>query len=184
MNTLKSTIAALSLGLAIAACAPIASVTSNSSPATDEAAIRAAGDGWTGAFKASDPAALAAVYAADAVFMPETAETAKGRAAIGEFLKVYLGLLAEGNYTRKVSSAVDVEVAGDFAVRSGTYAITEADGNLMDTGKWLEVWRKRGGKWSISKAMWNSDNLPLFPPWAYKETPAPAAVEAPEPAAG
>ena len=99
--------------------------------------------------------------------MPETARTAKGEAAIRQFLAIYVGLLVEGGYTPLIDSANDIEVAGNLAIRSGTYVITDKAGTTVDTGKWLETWRRTDGQWRISRDIWNSDNLPLFPPMAY-----------------
>lgn len=168
MNALPKTIAFIAVLLTLAACTPLASGTAGpSTAAEDEAAIRTAGKAWDDAYKSLNADALAALYAADAVLMPETARTAKGEAAIRQFLGIYVGLLAEGGYQPLIDSAADVEVSGDLAIRSGTYAITDKSGMSVDTGKWLETWRKTDGQWRISRDIWNSDNLPLFPPMAY-----------------
>lgn len=168
MNTLRRTLAFPIALLWLAACTPLASGTAGKSTAADdEAAIRAAGQAWDDAYKALNADALAALYAPDAVLMPETARTAKGEAAIRQFLGIYVGLLAEGGYKPLIDNAGDIEVSGNLAIRSGTYAITDKDGMSVDTGKWLETWRKTDGQWRISRDIWNSDNLPLFPPMAY-----------------
>lgn len=154
--------------LSLTACASLGPGTAGSPPAaTDESAIRAAGAAWDGAWKGLNADALAAFYAPDAVLMPETARTARGAAAIRDFLGIYTGLLAEGGYTVLIDSAADVEVSGNLAIRSGTYAITDSSGTSVDTGKWLQTWRRTDGRWLISRDIRNSDNLPLFPPMLY-----------------
>lgn len=160
--------------LSLAACASLGpGAAGSSSAAADEAAIRAAGTTWDKAFNARDAGALAALYAPDAVLMPETARTARGSAAIRDFLGIYTRLLAEGGYTVLIDSATDIEVSGNLAIRSGTYAITDSSGTSVDTGKWLQTWRRTDGEWLISRDMRNSDNLPLFPPMVYAPPPGP-----------
>ncbi len=165
---------ALAMLLALAACGPLTSVAGGSSAATDEAAIRAAGARWNDAYKAGNVDGLVALYAADAVLMPETAKTAKGPVAIREFLKVYVALLTDSGFTPAVGNAVDVGVSGNLGFRAGTYAVTDKSGTVVDTGKWLETWRKTDGQWYIDRDIWNSDVLPLFPPYAYTTGSIPA----------
>ncbi|MEO8225168.1 MAG: DUF4440 domain-containing protein [Gammaproteobacteria bacterium] len=158
--------------LALAACTPLASDPTRSSAlapslSDDEAAIRTAGDAWNSAYNGRDADALVTLFAPDAVLMPETAHTAKGQAAIREFLLVYVALMADAGYTPVIGTGVDIEVAGNLGTRSGTYSVGDKSGATVDTGKWLETWRKTAGKWSITKEIWNSDMLPLFPPTAF-----------------
>lgn len=173
MNKLTSTVTALAVLLTAAACTHMVSGTAESPAATDEAAIRIAGERWNQAYNAQDTDALIALYAADAVLMPETAQTAKGQAEIRKFLTVYAGLFKEGEYKPAVVDAVEIQVSGGLGFRSGTYSVTDKAGASTDTGKWLEIWRKTDGKWSIIRDIWNSDLLPLFPPWAYTGGSAP-----------
>jgi ketosteroid isomerase-like protein len=63
-----------------------------------------------------------------------------------------------------MGKTVEITVAGDFAFRSGTYTIKDKSGATADSCKYLQVWRKSGGKWQIVRDMWNSDTLPLFAP--------------------
>lgn len=132
-------------------------------------AIRAAGKTWDAAYKALDAKALAALYARDAVLMIESAPTVKGAAQIGKFLPIYLGLFAEGGYKPVIGSAVEIEVSGNLGIRSGTYRVTDKSGSTVDTGKWLEAWRRVDGKWRIVRDVLTSDELPLFPPIAYTQ---------------
>ena len=65
----------------------------------------------------------------------------------------------------------DVAVKGDMAWHAGTYSVIK-DGKTVDTGGYMEVLRKKGGKWLIVRDIWNSSTPPAAaPPLA----PAPAA---------
>jgi len=164
----------LAILMALTCHATLASAADDSPAAADEAAIRKAGDRWNDAFKALNVDALVPLYAADAVVMPETAHSAKGHTAIRGFLKVYFALLSDSGFTPVVGKAVDIGVAGNLGFRSGTYEVADKSGTIVDSGKWLEIWRKTDGKWYISRDIWNSNVLPLFPPNAYTTGSIPA----------
>jgi ketosteroid isomerase-like protein len=153
--------------LGLAPCMQLAAATkAGPSPGGDQAAIRAAGESWNTAYNALNTDALVALYAADALLMPDTAPTAKGPVAIRKFLLAYAGVLAGLGYTPLVTNVIEVEVSGPIGFRSGSYAVKDKTGAVVDTGKWLEIWRKSDGKWLISRDIWNSDTLPIVMPSA------------------
>ena len=50
----------------------------------------------------------------------------------------------------------DVGTSGDLGWHSGAYTVSRA-GVAIDNGKYLETWRKSGGKWKMIRRIWNSD---------------------------
>jgi ketosteroid isomerase-like protein len=50
----------------------------------------------------------------------------------------------------------EVGVQGGMAVEIGQYTLSGADGNAMDTGKYLVVWRNEGGSWKLHRDIWNT----------------------------
>jgi len=169
-----STTIALAVLLAMAVLTTSARAADAPPPVSDEAAIRKAGERWNTAFEALNVDALAAFYAADAILMPETAQAVTGPKGIRGFLKVYAGLMTESGYKPYIDSRIDVGVSGNLGYRSGYYWVTDKAKTKIDSGKWLEIWRKKDGKWLITKNMWNSDILPMFPPNAYTTGSIPA----------
>ena len=171
MNSFKRVAVLLAGLLTLAACvrpatdaAPSPAAVPAAAAGADEAAIRAAGDAWNTAHGALNVDALLGLYSDDAVLMPETARTAKGSAQIRDFLQIYMALLKDGGYKPTVPDAIEIDVSGNLGFSSGTYWITDKDNGNVDTGKWLQIWRKEDGKWRIIREIWNSDMLPLFPP--------------------
>ena len=136
----------------------------------DESAIRAAGLQWNDAFTTLNADAIVTLYADDAMLMPQTAPAARGTADIRKFLVNYFAKLRDGPYSFVIPAGAEIHVAGDVGIRWGAYSIIDQRGLTADTGKWLQVWRKAGGKWQISLDIANSDQLPLFPP----DPPSPA----------
>ncbi len=143
------TLAALSIVLVCAACAPTGSQYG--------AAIVARSDGWQTAFNAGDIDALVALYTEDARILPPNAELAQGSAAIGE---AFGEMIASG--VGIGLDTIDAHIAGDIGYRVGTYTIIAPDGSVADQGKYVETWRLTNGEWKISNDIWNSDLPPVF----------------------
>lgn len=61
------------------------------------------------------------------------------------------------------------ESSGDLGWHAGTFAVLDADGKTVGTGKYSEIWQKMKGKWMIIRDIWNNDAPAPAP------TPAPAA---------
>ena len=131
-------------------------------PAVDEAAVGQAIEdmvaGWESAALAGDAAALAALYAEDAVLQPPNAPKAVGRAAIQAALTE---MLAATPFTAIdiVVDGSEVSKSGDIAWAHGSYTSTNTVNGTPyeDTGKWLSVYENYDGRWSHVADTWNSD---------------------------
>jgi uncharacterized protein (TIGR02246 family) len=118
-----------------------------------EAAIRAGSQKWAAAWNAGDAAALAALYAADAVVMAPGSEPATGHAAIEEHFRQ--GLEASGGSTNKIKT-LEVMAGDDWAVEVGSFVADAADGTHLDHGRFVAVWKKVDGDWKLLRDIWNS----------------------------
>ena len=54
-----------------------------------------------------------------------------------------------------------VAAAGDMGHHVGTYEIT-AGGEVVDRGKFTEIWRRQDGEWKMAADIWNSDMPAAF----------------------
>ncbi len=144
--------------------------------ANDAAAtIRANTAAWIKAYNAGNADAIVPLYAEDAVIMPPGAPLARGHAAIKQFLvKDIAGAQAAG-VALVLTGKDDVGISGDLAWHSGTYSVTDKAGKTVDTGKYMDVSRKTGGKWHMIRDIWNSDAPPPAPAAAPTPAAAPAA---------
>jgi len=136
--------------LLFAACA-------STMPANDaEEAIRKADAEFATNARAGNVAALAAVYADDAVIMPPNAPAFRGPDAIRQF---WTGFLAAGQID--VALTPDkVTQSGDLAAEIGHYDLTitpKGAAPIHDKGKYLVTWRRTGGTWKIIGDIFNSD---------------------------
>ncbi|MCL7972014.1 MAG: nuclear transport factor 2 family protein [marine benthic group bacterium] len=107
---------------------------------------------WKAAYDSGDGAAVAALYAEDAMLLPPNMDPVSGREAIAEFWT--MATAAGGTTDLKVK---EVYSMGDMAAEVGTYSGTNADGSHADHGHYTIIWKKVDGKWMMYRDMWNSD---------------------------
>ena len=139
----------------------------------DAGRIRAGTASWMKSFNAGNAGAVVALYADDAVVMPPNAPPARGVAAIKEAITKEIAGMKKGGLTVGMGTVDEANVVGDMAWHSGAYVVKDKGGKTLDTGKFLEVWERKNGKWRMVRDIWNSDSAPAAPA-------APAAAPAPE----
>jgi len=129
----------------------------------DEAAIRATGKSWFEAFKAGDVEKVVGTYADDAVVMPPNAPPMTSKDALRAFFTSETsGIKSAG--LEIVDGDSTAGVSGDTGWHQGAYTVKDASGATVDAGSYVEVWKKRDGKWLIVRDIWNSSNKPAPPP--------------------
>ncbi len=117
-------------------------------------------DAWVARFAAHDAAGLAALYTEDGQLLPPDGEVVSGRAAIQEFA-------AKNNPPDGPTfefATIETLVFGDYAHRQGNFTVKAPDGSAVESGKFIELWKKVGGKWLIHRDMWSRNAPPAAPP--------------------
>lgn len=150
------------LTLAVALLVPFANArAADTADGVDEAkaGIAKSNGKWEAAVKAGDAVAIAALYTSDALILPPDQAVATGRAGAE---KVFGGMLKAG--AKNVSFHTEnVERAGDYAIETGTVAITmhpEGKEAQTSSGKYVVVWKRQSdGSWQLHRDIWN-DNPP------------------------
>ncbi len=162
----KASIAVMSI-LALASCtkeSPAGSDTVSAvaavpavDAAADEQAIRAVNAAWFEAYKAGNVDGVVASYSDDAVVNAPGAAPARGAAAVrAAFAKDIPGMAAAG-LSQTPGPNPQIVVSGDLGYEWNTYTVTDKSGKTVDTGKYVSVFGRRGGKWVIINDIWNSD---------------------------
>jgi uncharacterized protein (TIGR02246 family) len=108
---------------------------------------------WAKEWSAKNLAAVIALYADDAVFLPATGSRVTGRAAIRDLFEK---ALAVNTSDLRVQSKV-TEQSGDLAYDSGEYEETMTSGGVARSGRgnYLVVLRRDGrNQWRIVEHMW------------------------------
>lgn len=117
----------------------------------DHATISGATQLWADAFNSGNAAAIAAMMSADARLFPPNGDMVEGHDAIQAFWQAFIDLGVKG-----ALEMTELEVGGEMAYKTGTFQILDLEGNEIDHGKFLEVWRRIDGTWQFHRDMWNS----------------------------
>jgi uncharacterized protein (TIGR02246 family) len=114
---------------------------------------------WAKEWGAKNLAAVIALYADDAVFLPSTGSRVTGRAAIRDLFEK---ALATNTSNLHVRSKV-TEQSGDLAYERGEYeeTMTSAGVTRSGQGNYLVILRRNGNQWLIVEHMWT--DIPAAP---------------------
>jgi len=107
---------------------------------------------FTDAFARGDAAGVATFYTTEGQLLPTNSEIIQGHEPIAGFWQFAMGL---GIKTVNLASS-EVDVQGETAVEIGQYTLGGADGNTIDQGKYLVVWKNEGGSWKLHRDIWNT----------------------------
>lgn len=112
------------------------------------------------ALEANDAELLMGELTDDARFMPPDRPRLKGKAAIRGW---YEALVTEAPTVKIQVPEREVDIAGDWAVETGTFIWTLApaasDATVETSGDFVAIWRLlEDGSWKISLDIWNSSD--------------------------
>ena len=124
------------------------------------AALQAVDQNWVKAYNAGNADAVAGLYDEQAVLLPPGAPAANGRAAIKAFFTKDTAESQKAGVTFSLGPKPAGGVSGDMGWQSGTYAVKDKAGKIVETGKYLSVSMKNGGKWLYVRDTWNADGTP------------------------
>jgi len=135
---------------------PLVGSVSNSGPFLDvESTIRGLTQDYCTAFNTGNYDQVAALFAADGMFMPPNHDAAQGPKPIERVLRHY----ADMGYQDLRMETTRVDYSGDMAIEIGRYtvAIKLENGNtVIERGKFVHGWRRLGA-WLLRADSWNSN---------------------------
>lgn len=117
--------------------------------------IQAIENDWANALNTKNLQALMAMYADDAVSMPNDAAKVKGKAAIQQQQEAEFAKSQPG----QVYSFETVEVfsEGKQVLEIGKTTVKDPAGKVVRTGKYMALFEKRDGKYLCIREMYNND---------------------------
>ena len=148
---------------AVGGCGPDPRSVEESSPTEAEAAIGAATEAWISAWEQGDAAAVANLYAQDAMYFANTGEVLEGRDGIREGVRAWVAKRPAGAELRLERKAVRFVTRGDASAHSVYRFVMRAmpAGCSIDAGHALVVWQQQsGGDWLIETQLVNRDPQP------------------------
>jgi len=122
-------------------------------------AIEAANKNWEAAASRGDGTAVAGLYTSDAALLPHQSDFVRGTPAIAKFWQAVFDSGVKG-----VSlTTLEVEDCGNTAHEVGTLEIRGADGKVLDSAKYVVIWKKDGDTWKLHRDIWTSSVVPATP---------------------
>ncbi|BAY30042.1 hypothetical protein NIES2107_18860 [Nostoc carneum NIES-2107] len=119
-------------------------------------AIVAANKNFMQTFAGGDAASLANLYTQDAQIFPTHSDLIGTRQGIEQFWEAIFRL----NISQATLETQEVESHGNTAIEVGKYSLSDRNGQMVDTGKYIVVWKQEDGQWRLHRDMWNS-SLPV-----------------------
>jgi ketosteroid isomerase-like protein len=104
------------------------------------------------AFGRADSAELASLYTKNGKLLPPNSDFVSGMESIRVF---WQGALDMGIKGAKLET-VEVEGQENGAYEVGNYVLSGAQGEVMDRGKYVVIWKNQRGKWKLHRDIWNS----------------------------
>ena len=111
---------------------------------------------WAAAQNAKDINALMALYADDAVSMPDGEPMLTGKAAIKK--KQEADFAKPSKYASVAFETLDVYAQGNVVTEVGKTINKDAAGKTAGTGKYMAVYEKRDGKYLCIREIYNQDS--------------------------
>jgi uncharacterized protein (TIGR02246 family) len=130
----------------------LAFVVPASARADTKSQIEARAKEWAAKYNAGDAAGVAAFYEEDGQILPPLTDAVAGRAKIQEY---WQGVMGAGVKTAALE-VLEVHTSGDLAGEVGRYVMKNAEGQDVDHGKYIVIWKKKKGSWVIVRDIWNS----------------------------
>ena len=115
-------------------------------------AIVAADETFINTFNRGDAAGIAALYTENGQFLPPNSDFVTGRQAIQA---TFQGLMDMGIKAVKIET-LEVEGYGDTASEVGRYTLEGEDGQVLDQGKFIVIWKQEAGQWKLHRDIINS----------------------------
>jgi ketosteroid isomerase-like protein len=115
-------------------------------------AIVAANGQLMEAFSRGDAVSAAAAYTEQGQVLPPNGEVVAGKQAIQTF---WQGAMDMGIKTVTLETN-EVEGYSNTAHEVGRYTLQGDGGRVLDTGKYVVIWKQEAGQWKLHRDIWNS----------------------------
>ena len=119
-------------------------------------AITAANEDFMAAFNRGDAAGIAALYTVNGQVLPPNGDFVTGKEAVQA---VWQAIMDMGIKEAKLET-VEVEDHGDTAIEVSKYTLKGDEGQVLDTGKYIVIWKQQNGDWKLHRDIFNSSMPP------------------------
>ena len=103
-------------------------------------------------FSQGNAAGMADLYTEDGQVLPPNSDIVMGKEAIQTF---WQALMDMGIKEAKLD-IVEVEEQDDLAVEVSKYTLQGEEGQVLDQGKYIVIWKREDGQWKLHRDIFNS----------------------------
>ena len=118
--------------------------------------ITASNNAFMTAFNQGDAAGVAALYTESGKVMASNMDFMIGKQAVQEVFQTLMDMGIKGVNLE----TVEVEEYGDTASEVGKYTLRSGEGEVLDQGKYLVIWKNEDDQWKLHRDMFNSSMPP------------------------
>jgi uncharacterized protein (TIGR02246 family) len=115
-------------------------------------AIAAANENFMAAVKKGDAAALATLYTENGQVLPPNSDFVTGKEAIQALWQAVMDM----GIKAATLETVEVEGHGDTAIEVGKYTLHGEEGQQLDKGKYIVIWKQEEGQWKLHRDIFNT----------------------------
>ncbi|CAN5309290.1 hypothetical protein BH23BAC1_BH23BAC1_24320 [soil metagenome] len=120
--------------------------------------IRELDDQFESLFAHGDTSGMSTLYTDHGMVLPPGGDFVRGKEKIGQFWQAVMNL----GIKKAKLEILEIEQQGDTAVETGTYTLSGEDGQLLDQGKYIVIWKQQNGQWKLHRDIFNT-SLPPQP---------------------
>ena len=114
--------------------------------------IRALSDNFESTFSIGDVTKIAGFYTKKGMLLPTGTDFVRGRQDIKDFWQSAINM---GIKYIKID-IIEVEQHDDTAIEMSNYTLSGQDKRVIDAGKGIVIWKKKGDAWKMHRDIWNS----------------------------
>ncbi|MDG2276336.1 MAG: DUF4440 domain-containing protein [Pseudomonadales bacterium] len=114
--------------------------------------IQAANKLFSQTWQRGDASGVAALYTEACQFLPNNSEILNGRPAVQALIQGWM----DGGIKSIELITAEVDDFDHTAVEVGRFILTDADGETVDDGKFIVIWRREGEVWQLHRDIVNS----------------------------
>jgi len=103
-------------------------------------------------FNSGDYKGLSSLYTGDCLILAPNAEVIKGVEGTAEFWHAVMNM---GVKSAKLET-IGLDIADTMVCEMGKYYMYTADGQEIDHGKYIVLWKHEQNTWKLDKDIWNS----------------------------
>lgn len=109
-------------------------------------------DEFMACFANGDARGIAQLYTEDGQLLPPNMEMMEGREAITQ---LWQGAMDAGVASLKME-ITEVDGNEKIVYEMSRYQMLSADGQVIDSGKYIVIWKRVGDEWFLYRDIWNS----------------------------